>query len=50
MKRLTEWGVQNGPIKKNRVLSLTILFLWKFEYKNLLKIVYLMYQVPKYPY
>ena len=49
MKRLTEWGVQNGPIKKNRVLP-TILFFWKFEYKNLFKIVYLMYQVLKYPY
>ena len=25
-----EWGVQNGPITKNRVLPVSTLFYWKF--------------------
>ena len=28
--RQIEWGVQNGPITKNRVLPVTALFFWKF--------------------
>ena len=30
MLRQIKWWVQNGPIKKNRVLPVTTLFFWKF--------------------
>ena len=34
MLRQIEWGVQNGPITKNGVLSVTTLFLIKVRNKN----------------
>ena len=57
MLRQIEWGVQNGPITKNRVLPATTLFIYLFnlfinlfeilfQFKNLLT-VDLMYQLPK---
>ena len=30
MLRQIEWGGQNGPITKNGVLPVTILFFWNF--------------------
>ena len=30
MERQIKWWLQNGPIKKNRVLPVTTLFFWKF--------------------
>ena len=30
MSRQIEWGIQNGPIKKNGVLPVTTLFFGKF--------------------
>ena len=32
VSRQVEWGVQNGPITKNGVLTLTIWFFWKFNF------------------
>ena len=51
MLRQIEWGVQNGPITKNRVLPVTTFFLKiLFQFKNLIQRVDLMYQLPKCPY
>ena len=42
-------GSTKWAYKEKRIFA-TNLFFRKFEYKNLLKMVDLMYQVPKYPY
>ena len=31
LRQITEWGVKNRSIAKNRVLPLTILYVWKFN-------------------
>ena len=33
MGRQVEYGGQNGPITKNRVLPVTTLFFWKFSFR-----------------
>ena len=31
LRQITEWGVKNRSITKNRVLPLTISYVWKFN-------------------
>ena len=53
MLRQIEWGVQNGPITKNRVLPVTKYFRFLkilFQFRNLIYRVDLMYQPSKCPY
>ena len=53
MLRQIEWGVQNGPITKNRVLPVTKYFPFSkilFQFRNLVYRVDLMYQPFKCPY
>ena len=47
MLRQIEWLVQNGPITKNEVLPVITFLKILFHFKNLLKIVDLMYQRPR---
>ena len=53
MLRKIEWGVQNGPFTKNRVLPVTKYFPFSkilFQFRNLVYRVDLMYQPSKCPY
>ena len=53
MLRKIEWGVQNGPFTKNRVLPVTKYFSFSkilFKFRNIVYRVDLMYQSSKCPY